>query len=57
MNVVVVNGRPQAGKDSFVDMCIEYLDNHSTKLSTVQVVKAIYEFFGWDGKKTPEARK
>lgn len=57
MNVVVVNGRPQAGKDSFVDMCIEYLDNHSTKLSTVQVVKAIYEFFGWDGEKTPEARK
>jgi len=46
MNIVVVNGKPTSGKDTVVQMCIDYLDNHSGQISTVDVVKTVYRTFG-----------
>jgi len=54
MRVIIVNGYPRSGKDTFCDFandeynCINY--------STVDTVKEIATMMGWDGTKTPENR-
>jgi hypothetical protein len=54
MKVIIVNGYPQSGKDTFCEFastkydCITY--------STIDTVKEIATMMGWDGTKTPENR-
>lgn len=57
VNVVVVNGFPRSGKDTFVKFCEEYLGAYCFSISTVDLVKAIATKCGWNGEKTPKNRK
>ena len=58
MKVVIINGAPGAGKDAFVAMCKDVLGGHLVcNISTVDFVKEVATFCGWDGTKTPENRK
>ena len=58
MKIVIINGKGGCGKDTFVTMCKDVLG--ATKIlniSTVDFVKEVAEYCGWDGTKTPENRK
>lgn len=58
MKAVVINGKAGTGKDTFVLMCKDILG--ATKVlnaSTIDFVKEVAEYCGWDGTKTPENRK
>ena len=58
MKVVIINGKGGSGKDTFVTMCKDVLGaEHILNVSTVDYVKAVATFCGWDGTKTPENRK
>lgn len=57
MKIVIVNGAPGAGKDTFVNYCSEALNGHCLNVSTVDFVKEIARECGWDGVKTPKNRK
>ena len=60
MKVVIINGPPRlrAGKVCFVTMCKDVLGaDRILNISTVDFVKEVATFCGWDGTKTPENRK
>lgn len=57
MSLVVINGPPGAGKDTFVECCKEILGNNCFNISTVDPIKEIAKICGWDGTKTAENRK
>lgn len=58
MKIYVVNGYPQSGKDTFVDLCIERISSiYSIKLSTIDFIKEIAEQCGWNGEKNLKNRK
>ena len=58
MKVVIINGIGGSGKDTFVTMCKDILGSiRAINISTVDFVKEIAEYCGWDGTKTPENRK
>ena len=58
MYVIVVNGANRTGKDNFVNFFIKHYEFKATNMSTIDRVKEIAEkYFGWNGKKTDEARK
>lgn len=61
MNVYIVNGYPQAGKDTFVHSCARKINRARTyrvkSFSTVDPIKAMLLTYGWDGNKTPKSRK
>lgn len=58
LRVVIINGKPGAGKTTFENMCCEILgEAYSRKRSTIDKVKEIAKEAGWNGEKTPEARK
>lgn len=58
MKVVIINGKGGCGKDTFVTMCQDILGaDFVYNISTVDYVKEVAKFCGWDGTKTPENRK
>lgn len=57
VNVIVVNGFPRSGKDTFVNFCLQELGAFGVAVSTVDFVKDIATECGWDGTKTPKNRK
>lgn len=58
MKVVIINGIAGSGKDTFVTMCGDILGaRRILNISTVDFVKEVAEFCGWDGTKTPKNRK
>lgn len=58
VKMVCINGMPRSGKDTFVQMVMEFLpDGMCKNISTVDFVKEIAKEAGWDGTKTPENRK
>ena len=58
MKIVVINGAPRAGKDTFVEMCKEILgDEYVLNVSTVDFVKSIACRCGWYGVKDGKNRK
>ena len=58
MKVVVINGYPRAGKDTFVEFCQDVLGTFRCRnLSTIDCIKKAAKVFGWNGEKTPEARR
>lgn len=58
MYVIIVNGAAKNGKDNFVKFFINNYDFKAVNWSTIDKVKEIAKKnFGWDNKKTNEARK
>lgn len=55
MQIVVINGMPTCGKDTFVSLCQKHL-LWCGNFSTVDFVKEIAAVCGWDGTKTPKNR-
>lgn len=54
--IVIVNGYPGSGKTTWERMCTDILKSGQL-VSTVDWVKEIYKYIGWNGEKTPESRK
>lgn len=52
--VILINGYPGSGKDTFVELCSKFarVDNILTSTPAKEALKLL----GWDGEKTPEAR-
>ena len=60
--IIVINGAPCSGKDTFCNFVaselIKKIGIGSCRIiSTVDFVKEVAKFCGWDGKKTPKNRK
>lgn len=59
--VIIVNGYPRSGKDSFIRFCNNCLNERgfaTGSCSSIDIVKKIaIQLFDWDGKKTPKSRK
>lgn len=53
--IFIVNGKPRAGKDTFVMILNRYMDVY--KYSAVTKVKEIATLCGWDGQKEERDRK
>lgn len=58
--VIIINGAPQSGKDTFANLAGEYCDLNEIanvfNLSSVEPIKDMLEAFGWDGEKTDDVR-
>lgn len=58
MEIIVVNGYPESGKDTFVNFCRNIVgEAYCKNISTVDFVKYIAAKCGWDGTKTAKNRK
>ena len=58
MEIIVINGYPESGKDTFVNLCKNIVGESFVKnISTVDFVKEVAMLCGWDGTKTPKNRK
>ena len=57
IKLVVVNGYPGSGKTTFETICKTIMGPYCRSRSTIDKVKSLAMRAGWDGKKTPEARK
>ena len=55
MQVIVINGMPTCGKDTFVSLCQKHL-LWCGNFSAVDFVKELAAQAGWDGTKTPKNR-
>ena len=56
--IYVINGSAGSGKDTFCEMTSRFVGEEFVKVfSTVDIVKTLAIEAGWDGKKTPRARK
>ena len=56
MIVVIINGAPESGKSLFVELCKKHYKNLIGEYSTVDFVKEVAKYCGWDGTKTPANR-
>ena len=57
---IIISGKPRAGKTTFGDKVVEELQNNNRvacQTSSINRVKNFAYDLGWDGRKTPEARK
>lgn len=52
--IIVINGLPQSGKDTFVKLCGNYAK--VVNFSSVDFVKEVAKFAGWDGVKNANSR-
>lgn len=57
MEIVVINGRPRAGKDLFVFCCKAIAGERCFSTSTVDIVKELATQAGWDGEKNAKNRE
>ena len=57
LKIIIVNGRPQCGKTTFEKFCKEKLGFFCEIISTIDIIKTMARVGGWNGEKTPEARK
>jgi hypothetical protein len=60
MQIIITNGLPESGKDTFAYYCQNILkgkNKFGVKISSVDFVKKIALKCGWDGTKTPQSRK
>ena len=59
--IIINNGNGGVGKSTFAQMCIDYAKRkyriNGEELSTVDYVKEVARFCGWDGQKTERDRK
>ena len=57
IKIIIVNGRPGAGKTTFEDICQALMGPFCRSRSTIDCIKEVAKRARWDGRKTPEARK
>ena len=60
VKVVIVNGMPESGKTTFQEICVKKLTEHNWNTvikSSVEWVKDIATYCGWNGEKTDKNRK
>lgn len=60
MKHYIVNGKPQSGKDTFVDEIVRLMEKdgmEAVKISSVDKVKKAAYILGWDGVKDAKGRK
>ena len=57
IKVILVNGCATAGKDTFINFCEEMLGKRARNISSIDFVKKIAFYCGWNGEKTPKDRK
>lgn len=57
IKLVCVNGAPRAGKDTFIEKCLNKLGNKGRAISSVDFVKRIATYCGWNGEKDQKNRK
>ena len=58
MKVFLINGAPCSGKSTFCEKVIQITtDAYGKQFSTVDLVKQVAHDLGWNGEKTPKARK
>ena len=55
MQIIVINGLPRSGKDTFVELCQKHC-LWCLNISTVDFVKDVANFCGWDGNKDAKNR-
>lgn len=55
--IICINGMPRSGKDTFANFCVEQNKEIIDQISTVDFVKDVAKYCGWNGDKTPENRK
>ena len=60
MHVVIINGYPRSGNDTFIEMCRKYCTDNEmayvVDMSTIDPVKEALHSLGWSGDKTIAAR-
>ena len=54
--IIIINGNPRSGKDTFVELCRKHFAN-THNISSVDNVKLIAQRMGWTGGKTEKDRK
>lgn len=58
--VIIINGAPQAGKDTFIQLASDYCNMNEIanvlNISSVDPIKDVLRSFGWDGEKTEDTR-
>jgi hypothetical protein len=54
--VVIVNGRPLSGKDTFINKCCAYIKGNTMHISSIDPVKDVLRELGWDGTKSDNIR-
>jgi len=57
IKVILVNGCATAGKDTFINYCKDILGVRAHSISSIDFVKKIAFYCGWNGEKTPKDRK
>lgn len=57
LRIVIVNGMPGSGKTTFENFCKEYLGAYCEIISTIDVIKEMARFGGWNGEKDSKSRK
>ena len=58
MRVAIINGAPMVGKDLFVQCCQLLLgSNRVWNVSTIDFVKEVAKYCGWNGIKDPASRR
>jgi hypothetical protein len=58
MLVILINGANNSGKDNFVEFFMKHYENKAVNFSTIDRIKILSKkYFGWNGKKTEDARK
>ena len=55
MKIIIINGYPRSGKDTFIDICMPYASLEAC--SIIDAVKIVAEEAGWNGGKEPKDRK
>lgn len=56
--IIVISGSNNSGKDAFANFFIKHYENKCINISTIDRIKDLSKkYFGWNGKKTEEARK
>ena len=53
--IILINGSGGCGKSTFIKLC-NFLNDEVIELSTVDYVKEVATYLGWDGSKTEENR-
>ena len=57
MKIICINGMPRSGKSTFVEKSLGILGSWGYEISTVDFVKEVAKYCGWNGEKTPKDRK
>jgi hypothetical protein len=58
MKVVIINGKPQSGKDTFILLCKDIVGYHYVQYAHfAETAKKIAEVCGWNGEKDDKSRK